>query len=145
MLVIRTLDSANGLEIGECRSQMGNPLPHPARVALLQICNHPREIRSVWFEAADLAGRACLPDQQTIQDDLLHPSPEKTLEPRRNWKLRFVFGEVSKGALPRAELERVVPSLARLVIEVVIAVEHFIDYRLGALYRLGRKDRVWWR
>jgi len=50
---------------------MRKPLPEPVRIiAILQVINHPGQIRPVGSKIAALPWRACLTDQQAVEHQL---------------------------------------------------------------------------
>ena len=151
MLVIRALDRADSLKVGESRTQVSDPVDKSVRRPSFQLENHPRKIRTVRFEPPWVAGRARQSDQAAVQNEGLNPAHQETLEPARDGKLGFVLRKIAEGASARPKPERVIPTLACLVIEIVVAAGNFVDHCLEILAlgrqkrsgRIGREGKPW--
>jgi len=72
MLIVRSFNCSNAFKVWQCCLDVPNPFAKAITPSSPQAFHNPWEIRTIRFEAPDMAWRACLPNEQTVQDELLH-------------------------------------------------------------------------
>jgi len=105
MPILRSLDGLDVLNVRECCPQVPDPLRQPLGRPLLQIREHPGQVRSVRLEGAYLARRARLAEEQAVQDELLDSRSQELLQPGAHRKLGLIGRQVAKRRPPWPKLE----------------------------------------